>query len=107
LAAKAADDALTMADDPAYDALTILGGAIVSNNFWKGSGSDDVMMLLPSVRVRAASARSRATAPHRCAQCDGEPDGRERLHMVQGSPTWLHRECAGFFRGSTKQETRQ
>jgi hypothetical protein len=35
---------------------------------------------------------------HRCAQCAGEPDGQEHLHMVQGSPTWLHRECARFFK---------
>jgi hypothetical protein len=44
LAAKAADDALTMADDPADDALTILNGAIVmivSSNPLKGNGSDD------------------------------------------------------------------
>ena len=38
---KAADDALTVADDPADDALTILDGAIVSNNPLKGNGSDD------------------------------------------------------------------
>jgi putative DNA primase/helicase len=36
--------------------------------------------------------------PHRCAQCGGAPDGKELLHVVRGSPTWLHRECARFFR---------
>jgi putative DNA primase/helicase len=42
-----------------------------------------------------------AECAHRCAQCGGEPDGREHLHMVRGEPTWLHRECARFFRPPT------
>jgi hypothetical protein len=100
LAAKAADDALTMADDPADDALTILDGAIVSNNPLKGNGSDDADDAddVSAFCSGEGSIGEKPAAPHRCAQCAGEPDGRELLHMVQGSPTWLHRECARFFR---------
>jgi hypothetical protein len=54
-----------------------------------------------SARVTLRVVQSPAASPqhaHRCAQCDGEPDGKELLHVVQGSPTWLHRECARYFR---------
>jgi hypothetical protein len=54
-----------------------------------------------TARVTLRIVQSPAASPqhaHRCAQCDGEPDGKELLHAVQGSPTWLHRECARYFR---------
>ena len=54
-----------------------------------------------TARVTLRIVRSPAASPQharRCAQCHGEPDGLELLHMVSGEPTWLHRECARFFR---------
>jgi hypothetical protein len=33
-----------------------------------------------------------------CAQCNGAPDGKERLCLVDGEEVWLHRECEPFFR---------
>jgi hypothetical protein len=32
-----------------------------------------------------------------CAQCRGEPDGRERLVAYGGETIWLHAECERFF----------
>ena len=31
--------------------------------------------------------------PARCAQCNGVPDGKERLRSIQGHMIWLHPEC--------------
>ena len=100
LAAKAADDALTMADDPADDALTILDGAVVSNNPLKGNSSDDADDAddVSAFCSGEGDIGANPGASHRCAQCGGAPDGLERLHMVFGKPVWLHRECARFFR---------
>ena len=96
LSGRAANDALTMADD----ALTILDGAIVSNNHLKGNGSDDADDAddVSAFCSGEGSVGEKSGESHRCAQCNGEPDGKELLHVVHGSPTWLHRECAPFFR---------
>jgi len=29
----------------------------------------------------------------RCVQCNGVPDGKERLRSIQGRMIWLHPEC--------------
>ena len=65
-------------------------GPIVVN----GRGARVTLRIVP----RSPPAAHRQDDAHRCAQCGGEPDGKELLHHVQGSPTWLHRECARFFK---------
>jgi hypothetical protein len=79
-----ADDA----DDPGKSGAGERPQKIVLN----GRGARATLRIVP----RSPAAPSQDA--HRCAQCDGEPDGKELLHTVRGEPTWLHRECARFFR---------
>jgi hypothetical protein len=44
-------------------------------------------------RRKLKKAAENATEKHRCAQCNGEPDGTEKL--IRG--VWLHAECAKFY----------
>lgn len=37
-----------------------------------------------------------------CAQCGGEPDGRERKREIRGQSVWLHDECERFYRESNQ-----
>jgi hypothetical protein len=116
LAAKAADDALTMADDPADDVPTILDGAIVCNNPLKGNGSDgaddadDVSAFCsgegdrprsgPPERIAADgagfttpdtdAALAGPEGAQRCAQC-GQPGGS--LRAYGDIEVRLHRLC--------------
>jgi hypothetical protein len=36
-------------------------------------------------------------SPPRCAQCNGDPDGEEQSHLINGQAVWLHRQCRRFF----------
>jgi hypothetical protein len=45
-------------------------------------------------RDRSTTSES-SSEGHRCAQCNGPPDGKERL--ING--VWLHPECARFYEG--------
>jgi hypothetical protein len=47
----------------------------------------------------ANSALASAEENHRqgCTQCDGVPDGKERVYSVNGKAVWLHPECKRFY----------
>ena len=91
LAAKAADDALTMADDPADDARTIPGRGIVSNNQLKINGSDDADDADGvSAVCSGESSRGEAVGNGICAQC-GQPGGTQWDY--QGVAVRLHPQC--------------
>jgi hypothetical protein len=34
---------------------------------------------------------------HRCAQCNGKPDGKEEPHPDGDRLVWLHKECRRFY----------
>ncbi len=50
----------------------------------------------PSLRAYRESSES---AAKRCAQCNGEPDGKE----IQFGNIWLHKECKPFYFGERGQ----
>jgi hypothetical protein len=41
--------------------------------------------------------------PHTCVQCNGPPDGKEKLCSVGGRSIWLHCECAPHYRRALEE----
>jgi hypothetical protein len=52
-----------------------------------------------SVNAQSASAQPAPEPPSgkRCAQCNGEPDGKEQPFIREGKAIWLHQECVRFY----------
>jgi hypothetical protein len=78
---RLADGADDQADDPDTD--IVRHNPLINNKVTDADDADDLLHILKT--------------EHRCAQCHGPPDGKERLVVVDGKSVWLHPECEWFF----------